>query len=215
MSDLFAFSAEHVCRVTGLSQRQLAYWDDTGFFRPEYADEDRRTPYGRVYSFRDVVGLKTLAILRKRYKIPLQELRNVAAWLAGRGTELWADTTFYVLGRHVLYDDPATGELMSGRHKGQTALRLPMTEVLRETREDIEKLRQRAPDEIGKIDRQRYVAQNAPVLAGTRIPTSAIWNFHQAGFDTDAIIREYPTLTREDVAAAIQYEELQFHTRAG
>lgn len=215
MSDLFAFSAEHVCRVTGLSQRQLAYWDDTGFFRPEYADEDRRTPYGRVYSFRDVVGLKTLAILRKRHEIPLQELRNVAAWLADQGTELWADTTFYILGRHVFYNDPATGELMSGRHKGQAALRLPMVEVMRETREEIEKLRHRTPEEIGKIAHHRYVVHNAPVLAGTRIPTSAIWNLHQAGFDADAIIREYPNLTREDVAAAIQYEELQFHARAG
>jgi hypothetical protein len=30
------FSAEQVCRLTGLSARQLRYWDLTGFFSPTY-----------------------------------------------------------------------------------------------------------------------------------------------------------------------------------
>ena len=30
MTDLAAFTAEHVCRLTGLSARQLGYWDTTG-----------------------------------------------------------------------------------------------------------------------------------------------------------------------------------------
>jgi len=45
--------------------------------------------------------------------------------------------------------------------------------------------------------------QNAPVLAGTRIPTSAIREFAAAGYNTAAILREYPTLTAKDVAAAL------------
>jgi len=45
------------------------------------------------------------------------------------------------------------------------------------------------------------------VLKGTRIPTAAVWNLHQANYDAAAIIREYPRLTRADVAAALDYEE--------
>ena len=66
VSVIRAFSADHAVRLTGLSMRQLRYWDDTGFFRHRYASEDRRSPYGRVYSFRDIVGLRTLSVLRKR-----------------------------------------------------------------------------------------------------------------------------------------------------
>jgi uncharacterized protein (DUF433 family) len=47
---------------------------------------------------------------------------------------------------------------------------------------------------------------NAWVVAGTRIPTEAIWNFHAAGYDAEAIIREYPRLTPDDVRAAIDFE---------
>jgi DNA-binding transcriptional MerR regulator len=43
-----AFAPEHVVRLTGLSMRQLAYWDQTGFFRPQHLSEGRG-PYGRVY----------------------------------------------------------------------------------------------------------------------------------------------------------------------
>jgi uncharacterized protein (DUF433 family) len=215
MEDLLAFGAEHVSRVTSLSLRQLAYWDDTGFFKPRYASENRRSPYSRVYSFRDVVGLRTLATLRKGYRVPLQELRTVAAWLAHRGTEIWASTTFYVLGRHVFYDDPDTGQRMSGRSPGQSALKLPMQRVFSEARDEVDKLRRRSDDQYGKISRNRYVVHNAAVLAGTRVPTSAVWNLHTAGYDNNAIIREYPVLTSEDIEAALAFEELQVHTQAG
>ena len=41
---------------------------------PEFANGSRRQAYSRVYSFRDVVALRTLAQLRRH--IPLQELRR-------------------------------------------------------------------------------------------------------------------------------------------
>ncbi len=60
----------------------------------------------------------------------------------------------------------------------------------------------------------RYVVHNAAVLAGTRVPTAAVWNLANAGSDTDAIIREYPRLRAEDVEAALTYESKR-HARAG
>ncbi len=74
----WAFSAAHVERLTGLSPAQLRSWDEAGFFKPEMACEDRRRPYSRVYSFRDVVGLRTIGILMRDYKIPLRELKKTA-----------------------------------------------------------------------------------------------------------------------------------------
>jgi len=60
---ILAFSQRQVGRLTGLAERQLRYWDDTGLVSPQYATENRRRPYSRVYSYRDVVGLSALALL--------------------------------------------------------------------------------------------------------------------------------------------------------
>lgn len=80
MSEVIAFTSEHVCRITGLSAGQLRYWDKTEFFSPPLVDHHSRRNFGRIYSFRDVVGLRTIAVLRKR--VPLSEVRKVGGWLA-------------------------------------------------------------------------------------------------------------------------------------
>ena len=82
MPTLLAFTADQVCRLTGLTDRQLRYRDNSGFFSPAYADEERRRPYSRVYSFKDLVALRTLALLRNTHEVPLQELQEVAERLA-------------------------------------------------------------------------------------------------------------------------------------
>ena len=42
----------------------------------------------------------------------------------------------------------------------------------------------------------------------------AVWNFHQAGYDTQAILREYPRLTAIDIRNAIAYEHERRHLEA-
>ena len=86
---VLAFGEEHVERLTKLTRNQLRYWDRTGFFSPTYAEEgEQHTPYSRVYSFRDVVGLRTLGILRKQHNVSLQHLRQVAELLSHLKDEL-------------------------------------------------------------------------------------------------------------------------------
>jgi uncharacterized protein (DUF433 family) len=66
--------------------------------------------------------------------------------------------------------------------------------------------RRRTPSDYGQIVKRRQIARNAAVLAGTRIPTSAVWNLHEAGYGYAAILREYPRLTPLDIREAIKYE---------
>lgn len=207
MSELLAFSVEQACRLTGLSRRQLEYWDRTGFFAPRYADDNRRRPYSRIYAFRDVVGLRAIAVLRNEHRVPLQDLRTVGNWLASRAEDSWANLTLYVAGRRVFFEDPSTGARVAARPPGQTALPIHMERIFAEVRSASEKLRERRPEDIGTVSRNRFVTQNAPVLAGTRIPTSAVWNLHNNGYDAAAIIRGYPRLTEQDVCAALAHEE--------
>lgn len=215
MEELLAFSAEHACRLTRLSQRQLTYWDRTRFFSPQFADENRRRAYSRIYSFRDIVGLRTVAILRNEHKVPLQELRRVGAWLKKHHDAPWASLTFYVGGRRVFFDDPATGSRMGARPLGQPVFPIAMEEIARDMGEAARRLRERSTNEVGKVTQHRYVVHNAPVLAGTRVPTSAVWNLHEAGYSSRQIIREYPRLKPKDVRAAIDYEDRRAKQKAG
>jgi DNA-binding transcriptional MerR regulator len=198
-----AFSEEHVVRLTGLSKSQLRYWDKTGFFAPSYSKN--RGPYGRVYSFRDVVGLRTLSVLRKQHKVSLQHLRRVAERLSYLGETLWAETTLYVLNKEVHFHEPETGKIRSAV-SGQYAI-ISLVRIMNDISDRAETLKSRQKDRIGKIERSRYVAHNAWVVAGTRIPISAIKSFRDAGYSIGAIRREYPTLTAEDIHAALEHEE--------
>jgi DNA-binding transcriptional MerR regulator len=126
-----AFSAEHVVKLTGLSMRQLAYWDKLGFFQPQYAAEDRKSPYSRIYSFKDVVGLRTLSVLKNTYQCSLPHLRSVAEQLASYSKTPWADITLYVLKRKVQFTEPETGRVR-GVVDGQYAL-LPISSVARQS----------------------------------------------------------------------------------
>jgi uncharacterized protein (DUF433 family) len=205
---IWAFSAHHVRRLTGLSLGQLRYWDLTHFFCPQYASDNRRDPFSRVYSFRDLVGLETLAQLRRRQKVPLQELRKVNAWLRKQyDTETpWASLNFSVEGRRVFVGQPG-GQGFVETVSGQQVVLVRLQEVVRSLERRISRLRKRRRQQIGSIERHRFVARNAPVLAGTRIPTAAVWQLHKAGYRARAIIREFPTLKLRDVSAAIAFEQ--------
>jgi len=43
-------------------------------------------------------------------------------------------------------------------------------------------------------------------VSGARIPVAAIKRLHEDGLDVDAIIDEYPGVTRDDVEAALKHE---------
>jgi uncharacterized protein (DUF433 family) len=87
--------------------------------------------------------------------------------------------------------------------------------IAHETEKAVERLRKRGPRERGVIKQHRYVAHNQPTVAGTRIPTTAVWNLHQAGYGARQIIAEYPDLTEMDIKAAIAYERDRQAREAG
>lgn len=201
---IFAFGEDHVSRLTGLSVGQLRAWDRRGFFTPHYAYEDRRAPYSRVYSFQDVVGLRTIAVLKQRHRISLAELERTAAKLQARGYKHWADVKLYVVKRQVHFQvpDSATAE---GLDDGQYVM-VPIIDVIHDVEDRVAELRQRPRSTVGQVGRSRHVLRNAPVVKGTRIPTGAIRRFHEDGYTTEQILKEYPSLSSADVEAALAYE---------
>jgi len=203
-----AFTAEEAANLTGLTRRQLQYWNAMGFFRGEY--ETGESHWTAFYSFCDLVRLDTLAQLRKKHGVPLRELRKVGAWLRDqtRRQTPWSAIRVFVRGKQVYFQEPGSPQV--GRpFSGPAVALMDLGIVVREVTKRVERLRKRGLEQIGKIQRQRRVAHNAPVIAGTRIPTLAISQLHQAGYTQGRILKEFPTLTRSDVEAAVAYEEAQ------
>lgn len=196
---LVAFSVEHASRITGLSKSRLTRWDRLGFFSPEYADEtDRGNPYGRVYSFVDLVGLRTLAVLTDKYRISLSELRKTYPELAKRVNKPWSDTQLAVWKGKVIWD---LADVPHDRHGQYLGHHIQLPSIASEVVQRSNELRNRGESQIGLIERRKFVAHNAPVVAGTRIPIRAIASFIDDGFDDDAILREYPSISKRDIAA--------------
>jgi len=201
-----AFSEEQVERLTGLTKTQLRYWDSTGFFAPKFAEEDRRQAYSRLYSFKDVVALRTISVLRNQHDVPLQHLRKVAEKLSHLKDDLWIKTKLYVLNRKVIFHEPGTNlprEIVSDQY----VIGVLLKTIVSDTQKKVEKMHRRDPSKVGRVERSRFVNHNSWVVGGTRIPTAAIRRFKEAGYSNAQILREYPDLKPRDIAAAILHEE--------
>lgn len=198
------FGEEHVSRLTGLPVGQLRAWDRRGLFSPHFAYEDRRTPYSRVYSFRDVVGLRTIAVLRQRHRVTLAGLERTARALQAKGYRHWADVTLSVVNGQVHFRIPGS-DVVEGVVDGQLAM-LPIIEVIHDVEGRVRDLFERPPGQYGEVEQRRHVMRHAPVVAGTRIPTAAVRRLHEDGYPVAGILEEYPSLTEQDVRAALEFE---------
>lgn len=201
-----AFTEEQAERVTGVSRRQMRYWA-RDFFAPSIGIESSGLSGSRFYSFRDLVCLRILNALRNEAKVPLQELRRVREQLKALGDHLWATTTLYVLGKRVVFVNPENGG-MEEVVSGQGVLQIPLQIVAGRTEAAVEVMRGRKPGTIGLVERKRGVAQNQVVIAGTRVPVRSIQAFAQAGYSIGEINRQYPSLTTQDIEAAMGHAKV-------
>ncbi len=192
------FTDEQAARLARISVRQLRYWrggdgQPPVFFSEYSADADG----GSVSTFRDVVALRTLGMLRRR--LPLQELRKIGEWLHVEYESPWSSLRFSVRGKEILFEEPETGAQFAVTPRGQKVLSFEMEQIAHDLTGDIQRLFQRSTEQRGRINKRG-------LIDGTRIEAATIWKFMAEGFDTEKILREYPTLSADDVQAAVQYE---------
>jgi uncharacterized protein (DUF433 family) len=199
-----AFTEDQVTRLTGVSKRRLRWWDGQGFFLPALAHEDRSLPNSRLYSFRDIVAPRVLSRLRNEHKVPLQELKRVKKALSHLGDDVWTHTTLFVNGKKVAIRNPKSG-MIEDVVGGQGVIKIALTVVASDMRKPVDALRERRPETVGRITRERGLLNGRPVLAGTRIPVGSVKAFAEAGYSEKDILREYPTLTIGDVRAVMKY----------
>lgn len=196
---VWAFTEDQVAELTGLSVGRLRYSRRTHFYYPAGG------PDAELYSFRDVVSLRTVAELRRR-GVPLQELRKVRDWLKQWSGEPWASLRLAVLGRKVYLKDPKTGAWLTRIPKDQTVHPIFLETIAGDALRAAKQARKRRSSDVGKVKTSPRVMGNAPTVAGTRIPASAIWELREAGYSQKQIREEYPSLKAADVRAALAHE---------
>lgn len=60
-------------------------------------------------------------------------------------------------------------------------------------------------DYRNKIEINPKIMLGKPIIKGTRIPVYVVLNLLAEGYTTEKIKREYPDLTPEDIAGALQF----------
>jgi DNA-binding transcriptional MerR regulator len=197
-----AFTSEKVRALTGLSPRQLQYWDEQKFLSPSLrrqAGKGRR----RLYDFRDLVSLRVAADLR-RVGVSLQLIRTAVAHLRGLDYEHpLSELRFWEVNGRLYFEE--AGTVREARRPGQTiaGFAIPFAEIVQELEQGIVRLDQRVP---GRVERRYGTLGSKPVIAGTRIPVESVHRLRDDGAGEEEILRLYPDLSTADVRAALAEE---------
>ena len=94
------FTSAEVVRLTGITPRQLQWWDERGIVVP--ARQGRR----RLYSADDVTEIAVLCALRKK-GFPLQRVRRIMKFLQKEFSKRLAETVGASSNYHLLTDGRA------------------------------------------------------------------------------------------------------------
>jgi uncharacterized protein (DUF433 family) len=203
-----AFSEDQAARLTGVRKGQLRYWDKSQFFSPSFGGDAVRDGFGRVYSFRDIVALKVLGLLRNKHDVSVQHLREVKQNLADDDASAWSGVRLYAVNKRVHWVEPQTGLPQDVASKQYALQPIELDAVVNAVRSDIREIIKRDKTKVGHIERVRSLNKSQPVIAGTRITVKAIKNFHTAGYSIAQIIAEFPDLTHQDIKAALSHVEV-------
>jgi uncharacterized protein (DUF433 family) len=197
------FTLEQAARIARISPRRATYWAARNVLVPSVAYDPSRSPHVYIYDFVDVVGLRTLGMLRDRYDLSLQSLRKAHEYLRAHAERPWSQLRFWVRGRELFFKDPASDRLLSSTKPGQVAIAIEIEPVVREVEREARKLARRSPEDIGQTQQTRNVQHNQLVVKGTRVPVQSIVNLAEDGYSPDEIVDALPALTIRDVEVVL------------
>jgi DNA-binding transcriptional MerR regulator len=92
-----SFSSQDVIRLTGITARQLQWWDERGIVVPA------RQGHRRVYSFEDLTEVAVICELRRK-GFSLQRMRKVVRFLQKEFSQRLAETVGGASSYHLLTD---------------------------------------------------------------------------------------------------------------
>lgn len=203
MSVIRAFTLDQASRIAQVSERRARYWARRGVLVPHLLYHQAQSPHRYLYDFTDLVGLRTLGLLRDTHKLSLQQLRKAHRYLREHADRPWSELCFWIRGKELLFSNPGSDQILSANRPGQSAIPIEIERVARSVSEAASALARRSPEDIGKTERHRNIQGNKLVVKGTRVPVASIVELHEDGYAPEAIVRAFPSLTIEDVRAIL------------
>jgi DNA-binding transcriptional MerR regulator len=202
MEEKLAVPDKQAAKLADISMRQLRYWEQIGLVIPSVTEQISPRNTVRLYSFQDLLELLVAAELRHRPGISLQHIRRLVAYLRDRNFDApLRELRFATRGKEIYIQYPDGG--WSGDPYPDQLI-YSQAIALHKVGAKIDRANARDAETAGQVVSRRGVHRSKPVFAGTRIPVATVQRYLQAGYDTTAIIREYPSLTPADVEAARQ-----------
>jgi len=157
------FGTSIASKISGLSIRQLDYYDRTGLVKPSVKPAEG---YGsrRLYSFKDIVELKTVGALRNY--VSLQKIRRALTYLHKNFPDIGqplSELKFLSDGEtvFVLTSNPET--MVDALHNGQVVISLAFGRIIEEVRSELEKTKRTVTQKV-KIKGNSYTIDYVPDL---------------------------------------------------
>ncbi len=214
MSVILAFNLEQAARVAGLAPQQIRRWPLAGIIVPSIRSGPAGSPYRFLYSFEDLVGLRTLGCLLATRMFSLPQLKLAAHYMRQFYRQPWAQASFLIEGNQLFIKHPNGENVISLLKPGQARMPLAFSweHIRQEVEEGTRSLQICTSEQIGTLERHRNILHNKWRIAGTRIPTSIVWECVQSGMSEAEILAPYPTLRIEDISAAMAHEGAQLES---
>ena len=147
---LEGFTAAQACQLTSCTPHQLRYWDKVGLVKPSIQTTDGRPGRRRIYSFRDLVGLRVVKSLLDN-GLSIQRVRRAWDYLRRSGDmdDHLANVRLVTDGQTIFAVAHDDAELLDALRQGQLAFFVKIDEIAQDVEDDITKF---------ELDRENFRA---------------------------------------------------------
>lgn len=197
-----AYSTQMAAALSGATTGQIKGWRQDRGRGPVLVPEIQSRPKA-LYSFRDVLALRSFARLREKFS--LQDIRKAMNNLAAMG-ELAHPSSY------TLIEDGKTIVLYGDDTHSTDLLRKPGQRVIATLADIMEPFAPRPGVIIPHLLRPRAhvtvdpeTQSGQPVITGTRVPYDAVTELLNDGVPADEIADYYPGVTAEAVQDAVDF----------
>jgi DNA-binding transcriptional MerR regulator len=126
------FTAEQASRLTSCTAHQLRYWDRINLVKPSIQGTGGRPGVRRLYSFRDLIGLRVIRSLLEG-GMSLQRVRRAIEYLRKKAglEEHLSEVKLVTDGQSIFKLCRTDGELLDALKEGQMAFFLAIDDIAR------------------------------------------------------------------------------------
>jgi DNA-binding transcriptional MerR regulator len=137
---LEGFTAAQACQLTSCTPHQLRYWDKVGLVEPSIQTTNGRPGRRRIYSFRDLIGLRVVKSMLDN-GLSIQRVRRAWDYLRRTGDmdAQLASVKLVTDGESIFAITSDDDELIDALRQGQLAFFVRIDEITKDVEDDVTK----------------------------------------------------------------------------